>query len=211
MPNFERSQIDALPQRYRANLINGLSGFKSAVLIGTRSLEGKPNLAIISSVFHVGANPPLVGFLMRPHTVVRDTLQNLKDTSQCTINHVHRDFFVEAHQCSARFDPDISEFEACGLTEQQTAISQAPYVNESVIKYALRIQSIQRLELNGTELVIGEITELCCPNEVIGEDGFVDIESAGTVAISGLDGYHSTTRLARLSYARPDVFPSKID
>lgn len=211
MSIFQRSTIDALPQRYRANLINGLSGFKSAVLIATRSSQGNPNLAIISSVFHVGANPPLVGFLMRPHTVVRDTLQNLKDTNECTINHVHRDFFVEAHHTSARFDPDISEFEACGLSEQQTDGSKAPYVKDSVIKYALRIQSIQRLEVNNTELVIGEITELCCPDELIGEDGFVDIETAGTVAVSGLDAYHSTTRLARLSYAKPDVFPSKID
>jgi hypothetical protein len=30
------------------------------------------------------------------------------------------------------------------------------------------------------------------------------MEKAGTVAISGLDGYHRTERIARLSYAKPD-------
>ena len=43
---------------YRTNLFNSLSGFKSANLIGTISKEGKTNLAIFSSVIHVGANPP---------------------------------------------------------------------------------------------------------------------------------------------------------
>ena len=35
------------------------------------------------------------------------------------------------------------------------------------------------------------------------EDGYLDIEAAGTVAVSGLDGYHRATRLARLPYAKP--------
>ena len=70
-----RDDLDELEQRYRANLINSLSGFKSAVLLG--SSDGKTNnLAIISSVVHVGANPPLLGMIMRPHTVQRDSLDN---------------------------------------------------------------------------------------------------------------------------------------
>ncbi|MFT6737257.1 MAG: flavin reductase (DIM6/NTAB) family NADH-FMN oxidoreductase RutF, partial [Kangiellaceae bacterium] len=69
----ERAILD-LPQRTRANFINSLSGFKSANLIGTQSIEGVNNLSMVSSVFHVGANPPLIGMLIRPHTVKRDTL-----------------------------------------------------------------------------------------------------------------------------------------
>lgn len=34
-------------------------------------------------------------------------------------------------------------------------------------------------------------------------DGYVDIESLDLVTISGLDSYHSTQRLHRLSYAKP--------
>ena len=62
MQHITRGEIQSLNQRYRAQLINSLSGFKSANLIGTQDGEGKSNLAIISSVVHLGANPALVGF-----------------------------------------------------------------------------------------------------------------------------------------------------
>jgi hypothetical protein len=37
------------------------------------------------------------------------------------------------------------------------------------------------------------------------DDGYVDIEKAETITISGLDNYHETKRIARLSYAKPDI------
>ena len=48
------------------HLINSLGGFKSVALIGTKSEAGNTNLAIFSSIFHLGANPPLVGLIFRP-------------------------------------------------------------------------------------------------------------------------------------------------
>ena len=44
---FTRGDIDALAQRYRANLINSLSGFKSATLVGTTNGDTN-NLAIVA-------------------------------------------------------------------------------------------------------------------------------------------------------------------
>jgi len=48
------------------------------------------------------------------------------------------------------------------------------------------------------------------PDDIVGEDGFVDIEKAETVAISGLDSYHETKRIARLSYAKPGIEPKEL-
>ncbi|RYY06600.1 MAG: flavin oxidoreductase, partial [Sphingobacteriaceae bacterium] len=39
---------------------------------------------------------------------------------------------------------------------------------------------------------------------------FVDLEAAGSVTTSGLDCYHTTKKLARLSYAKPDKFPEEL-
>jgi flavin reductase (DIM6/NTAB) family NADH-FMN oxidoreductase RutF len=119
---FSEQAILQLPSRVRANFINSLSGFKSANLVGTRSSSGVNNLATVSSVFHVGAHPPLLGMLMRPHTVVRDTLQNIKDTGVYTINHVHYSFADKAHQCSARYLSEQSEFDAVGLNPQLSSV-----------------------------------------------------------------------------------------
>ena len=86
METIDAAGIDAMAQRYRANFINSLSGYKSANLIGTCNEQQQTNLAIISSVVHIGANPPLMGMIMRPHTVTRDTLGNIKQTGLFTIN-----------------------------------------------------------------------------------------------------------------------------
>ena len=135
---FTRGDIDALAQRYRANLINSLSGFKSATLVGTTNGVTN-NLAIVSSIVHVGANPPLIGMIMRPHTVTRDTLSNIKQQGFYTLNHVAVDWVDKAHQTSARYAPDESEFEAVGLTAQISESFSAPYVKESEIKIGLKI------------------------------------------------------------------------
>ncbi len=188
---------------YRANLVNSLSGFKSVNLVGTISGEGKTNLAIFSQVFHLGANPPLVGMVVRPDSVERHTLHNLLATGFFTLNHVRENFYRQAHQTSARYE--ISEFEACGFTPQFTGALPAPYVAESYVKMGLQFEQRTDIPLNGTILIIGRIVEVMLPNECLGPDGYVDIEKAGTVTGSALDGYHTTQRLARLAYAKPDL------
>ena len=116
--HFTKQVIAGLENRYRAHLINSLSGFKSANLIGTQDSNGQTNLAIVSSVFHLGAHPPLVGMIIRPHSVPRHTLENLLATKQYTINHVNKDIYNKAHQTSARYEKDKPEFDATGLSTE---------------------------------------------------------------------------------------------
>jgi len=195
---------------YRAAFVNSLSGFKSANLIGTISSEGKTNLAIFNSVIHVGANPPLMGFLMRPISVERHTYTNITENNHFTINHINKEIFKQAHQTSASYEKGISEFDACGLTPEYTETIKAPYVKESKIKIGLKFLEEREIKSNGTIFIVGEIQEAILPDEVILADGFIDIEKVGTIAISGLDSYHETKRIARLSYAKPGIEPKEI-
>ena len=196
--------IPALEKRYRANLINSLGGFKSLVLIGTRHDEGTENLATFSSLFHLGADPALCGIIIRPGEPDRNTLDNILRQKHYTINHVQPSFFKQAHQCSARYAPGESEFAATGLTPLYEAGISAPFVKESVIRFACKLEQVVPIELNGTTLVIGKIIYIVLPDECVGADGFIDIEKAQTVTCSGLDSYHISKRLARLSYAKTD-------
>ncbi|MCL6493604.1 MAG: flavin reductase family protein [Ignavibacterium sp.] len=202
--------IIAFEKLYRTNFVNSLSGFKSANLIGTVSKEGKTNLAIFSSVIHVGANPPAIGFLMRPVSVERHTYTNIKETNYFTINHINKNIFKKAHQTSARYDKDVSEFDECGLTPEYSDTIKAPYVRESKIKIGCRLVEEHEIKFNGTIFIVGEILEVILPDDIVGEDGFVDIEKAGTITISELDSYHETKRIARLSYAKPGIEPKEI-
>lgn len=191
-----------MEKRYRSHFINSLSGFKSANLIGTQSKDGVPNLAIFSSVVHLGADPALVGFINRPHTVERQTLENIYTTGYYTINHVNESFFKKAHQTSARYKARISEFEAVGLSEQKTHF-KAPYVGESLIKYGVKFIEKQDININKTILVIGQIVEVLCHEGLIESDGKIDVNAANSIAISGLDQYHFCRSLGRQPYAKP--------
>ena len=196
--------------RYRAQLINSISGFKSASLVGTRSDEGYCNLAIFSSVIHLGSNPALIGFISRPETVERHTLRNIKQTKQFTINQVSEAFWESAHQTSARYSEAKSEFLETGLTPQHVDNINVPFVLESQLKYALTLKEIIPISYNDTLLVIGEVTDILCNESALKADGYIDLEALSTVAITGLDSYHSTLRLSRLKYAKPGFQPVRI-
>jgi len=42
------------------------------------------------------------------------------------------------------------------------------------------------------------------PQDCLEEDGFISLEKANTITCSGLDSYHKTIQLDRLSYAKSD-------
>nr|WP_111980165.1 flavin reductase [Algibacillus agarilyticus] len=200
-----------MPTRYRAQLINSLSGFKSASLIGTVSHEGNTNLAIFSSVVHLGANPALVGFITRPDSVERHTLTNILQTHHYTINHISQHIWQAAHQTSARYPSNVSEFDETGLTPEFKHANLAPFVKESELKYSLKLVEVLPINANNTQMVIGEITRIITEEHAIQADGYIDIEKLNTVTVSGLDSYHSTSRLSRLAYAKPNIDPLKIE
>lgn len=194
-----------MPTRHLARFVNSLSGFKSANLIGTQDDTGQSNLAIFSSVLHLGASPALVGFVMRPDNGARHTLDNIISTTHYTINQVSTDFYRGAHQSAARYPKDQSEFIHSGLSTSYIDNVNAPFVNESRLKYAVKLKEIMPISLNNTQFIIGEITHVICEKNAIQDDGYIDIEALETVCVSGLDSYHTSKRLARLSYAKPDT------
>lgn len=208
---IDKQALQALEQRYRISLVNSLSGFKSANLVGTAGTDGQTNLAIVSSVFHLGADPALMGFISRPPSVDRHTLENIEALGEYTLNHVHADIVEAAHQTSARYPREQSEFAAVGLTEMPAQTLAAPYVAESRVRLGMRLCEMKPVEVNNTVMVIGEIVEIHVPDSAVGEDGFIDLEGLGTVAVSGLDSYHRTAKVSRLSYAKPDRPPRKVE
>ena len=125
---IDEAELLEMEQRYRANFINSLTGFKSLVLVGTAAINGQKNLAIFNSIVHLGAHPPLIGMVIRPDSVDRHTLQNILETGYYTINHVQEEMMEKAHQTSARYPKTISEFDAVGLEDEVINDFPAPFV-----------------------------------------------------------------------------------
>lgn len=210
MTHFQHENIASMEKRYRAAFINSLSGFKSVSLIGSVNKEKQINLAIFSSVVHIGSHPSLLGFINRPNSVDRHTQENILETNSFTINHIANSIYKQAHQTSARYSREISEFDAVGLTPEFHSCIAAPYVKESIVKYGLEFVEKHDLKINGTSLIIGKVVEVFVPEDCISADGYIDIEKAETVSCSGLDSYHTTNRLSRLNYAKPDSISQEI-
>lgn len=196
-------EIMDMEKRYRATFINSITGYKSVSLIGTMDKNGQTNLSIFNSIVHLGAHPPLIGMVVRPDSVDRHTLQNIEDTGYYTINNIKSSYVKKAHQTSARYPKEVSEFEAVGLTTEFKDGFFAPYVGESSIKFGLQFKEKVPFNINNTLFVIGQIQEIYLPKNIVQDDGFVDLHAASSVTNSGLDSYHVVLKGKRFPYAKP--------
>ena len=203
MISISTEQLNSMERFYRANLINCLSGFKPVSLIGTTDEEGRHNLAVFSNIFHLGADPALVGFINRPRAAAPHTLSNIEATRVYTINHIHTSFVAEAHQTSAKYPEGCSEFEATGLEPEFLDGLSAPFVKASPVKFALQLEEVHPLVINDTFLVIGSVKRIYLQEDLLEEDGFLSLDRASTVCSLGLDGYCSSGPIVRYPYAKP--------
>lgn len=201
MKSFNKQSLLEADSAFRRDFVNALAGYKSLNLIGSKSHAGQTNLAPFSQVFHIGASPPLVGILFRPHTVERHTLENILETEYFTLNHVHESFYQQAHQTAASYKE--SEFATTGLKEAYKNDFFAPFVDGSRVQLACKLVEKQTLQVNGTVLIIASIEEVHVESEGLRTDGSLDLEALGTVTVSGLDEYYIGKRLAKLSYPKP--------
>lgn len=208
MRQFDSGQLAQLDPSFRRNLINCLPGYKPLQLIGTQNAAGVSNLALFSQIIHLGAAPPLIGVLFRPHTVKRDTLENILETRSFTLNQVLPEWHIQAHWTSANWEG--SEFEATGLIEERKKGFPAPFVEGSPVQLGCLLEEVQTLQINQTVLVIARIDQVFVSEKGLREDGTLDYDALGTVSVTGLDEYHQGQSLGRLSYAKPEIYPSKI-
>ncbi|TQD38845.1 flavin reductase family protein [Haloflavibacter putidus] len=197
------SQIQQLEKRYRANLINSLSGYKSANLIATKSQDAIENVAIFSSVIHLGSKPPLLGFILRPTSATRNTWDNINTSSFFSVNHVNQKIYKQAHHTSARYDGTTSEFKKTQLTPEYKNNFFAPFVKESPIQIGCKMLNNYYIEENECRLIVAEIKQLYL-SEKPAKDGWLDLSKHDTLSINGLDAYTLPTLLDRLAYAKPN-------
>ena len=204
MIHYSRTDIDQMDKIFRLNLINSCTGFKSANLLGTKSLNGVSNVAVFSSITHLGSSPPLIGFILRPTTVPRDTYRNIKDTGVFTANHIYSDIIEDAHHTSAKYPDEVSEFTKTGLEEEFLGDFPAPFVKGAKIRLGCRFLNEYVIKENDTLLLVSAIEHVfIADQDILQEDGWLKLENANTVAINGLDGYATTNLLDRYAYARP--------
>jgi flavin reductase (DIM6/NTAB) family NADH-FMN oxidoreductase RutF len=203
MEHISKSQISSMDKIYRLNLINSCTGYKSANLIGTTSENGIFNLAVFSSITHLGSNPSLICFIVRPTIVPRDTYKNIITNKFFTVNHINVNDIEDAHHTSARYPANISEFDVTKFESEFLKDFPAPFVKSSKIKLGCEFLNKYEIKENDTLLMIAEIKDIFFEKNVLNEDGWLQLDKAKTVTINGLDGYALPTLIERYKYAKP--------
>ena len=208
MTFFNEEDILQMPKVKRLNIINSITGIKPANLISTIDERNRHNLAIFSSVVHLGSNPALIGFILRPQQKIRrHTYENILENGYYTINHLPNHKTLEGHYTSAKFDKETSEYDVCHFTPEFQHEFPVPYVKESFLKMGLKhVESIP-IKYNGTVMIVGKILQVYVAKSSLSEEGYINLEEAKSVGISGLNTYYDLKKIASYPYARPHELP----
>ena len=208
MKHFTKSNIKDLEKVKRLNIINSITGIKPGNLIGTINKEKITNLAIFSSIIHLGSSPALLGFILRPQERVRrDTYNNILENGSYTINHLPENLTLNGHYTSAKFDKDQSEFEYCNFTEWYEDGFQAPFVKESNLNIGLKFQESVPIKANNTIMIIGIVEHVFVKEEAISNEGYIDLEKLKSTGIGGLNSYYRLSKINSYPYARLSELP----
>ena len=208
MTFFSEEDILQMPKVKRLNIINSITGINPANLISTIDERNRHNLAIFSSVVHLGSNPALIGFILRPQEKIRrHTYENILENGYYTINHLPNHKTLEGHYTSAKFDKETSEYDVCHFTPEFQHEFPVPYVKESFLKMGLKhVESIP-IKYNGTVMIVGKILQVYVAKSSLSEEGYINLEEAKSVGISGLNTYYDLKKIASYPYARPHELP----
>jgi len=119
-------------------------------LIGTISEDGIANLSPFSYFGLMGHDPLAFAFTCvhdkRRNPPFKDTLANIKQTGECTVQ-IMSSWFVEAanHTCG-NWPPSIDEFELSGLTKLQSLVVKAPRVGEAAVQFECKVLEIRDMK-----------------------------------------------------------------
>ncbi|KAI9668649.1 MAG: hypothetical protein M1831_001088 [Alyxoria varia] len=115
--------------------------------ISTTSAAGDRNLAPFSYTNVVNHDPPVftVGFA-GGFDKAKDTLRNLTETRECTINIISEHYLEAANACSINAPLGVSEWALSGLTPVECISVKAPRVGEAIFSVEGRLMDTKQFE-----------------------------------------------------------------
>ncbi len=128
--------------------------------VGSISADGVPNLAPYSFFNAVSGNPPMFVF-SAGRGARKDTLANVREVGEFTLNIVTAEVADAMNASSASFEADVDEFDAVGVTAVPSTSIRPPMVGECKANIECRVTQILDIgdPAQGNGLVIGEAVQ----------------------------------------------------
>lgn len=174
--------------------------------VSTLSKNGKANLAPFSFFMGGGSNPPSVAF--SPSTEapgkLKDTLVNIKETGEYTINIVSHSFIEKMNQTSFSYPQGVSEWEKSGLTMAPAVKVGPAHVAESLMAMECKLFQIVHHgdNVGSANYVIGEVVYFHIAREIM-HNGRIDPTRVDYVARMGGQWYTRATADSMFQLQRP--------
>jgi flavin reductase (DIM6/NTAB) family NADH-FMN oxidoreductase RutF len=157
--------------------------------VSTVSKEGVYNLAPFSYFAGVSSKPPLIIISIgrKDKYTKKDTLKNIEEVGDFVINIVTKELVDKMNITALPFDEEIDEFERAGLTPAPSTLVKAPRVKESPIN--IECKKFQIIQIEKMGLVLGEIVNIKVRDDLLTEDGYIDISKINLVGRLGGNEY----------------------
>lgn len=157
---------------------------------------GACNLAPYSFFNMVSANPPVIMFAptIRRDATHKDTLNNIRQTKEFTVNIVTEAVEDAMNLTSADFHSSVDEYDEAGLTKVQASVIHGFRVKESPVALECKLHDVYSFgDTPGAgQVVFGRVVAVHVDDSVLGEDGYADQDKLLTIGRMGRSTYTRT-------------------
>ncbi|WP_247827324.1 flavin reductase family protein [Arthrobacter antioxidans] len=130
--------------------------------VSSTSVDGVDNLAPHSFFTIASVNPPIVQFTSVGR---KDSVRNIEATGEFVVSFTPEDLFEAVNATGTAFPPEVSEFDAAGLTREPSTTVRPPRVLESPVALECRLHLIQ--DMGDCTLVFGEVLHAVVSEDVL--------------------------------------------
>lgn len=130
--------------------------------VSSTSPAGVDNLAPHSFYTVASVDPPIVQFTSVGR---KDSLRNIEARGEFVVNLTPAWLFEEVNATGTDLPPEVSEFDAAGLTREPSATVRPPRVRQSPVALECRLH--RSLPMGDCTLVFGEVTHAAVSSEVL--------------------------------------------
>lgn len=170
--------------------------------VSTRSAEGVDNLAPHSFFTVACVQPPILQFTSVGR---KDSLRNAEATGEFVINLAPEPLFEQINATGTDFPPDISEFDAVGLTREPSVKVAPPRVAESPVALECRLHST--VELGDSTVVFGQVVHASVDDSVL-VDGHPALELLRPLSRLGRNEWGESPAVRRINRIRFADWPA---
>ncbi|KLU08805.1 MULTISPECIES: flavin reductase family protein [unclassified Kocuria] len=124
--------------------------------ISSRSAAGVDNLAPHSFFTVASSTPTIVQFVSVGE---KDSLRNIRQTGEFVVNFASAELFEQINATGTDYPPEVSEFDAVGLTREPSLTVGVPRVAESPAAIECRLHA-EPMPIGDCFLVFGAVTHV---------------------------------------------------